>query len=73
VADESKIVASAITLPIQINGKVRAKVEIEAGLTEDQVMEIARAQENIVKWIEGKEVKKVIWVQDKILNIIVET
>ena len=71
LADESKIQASSITLPIQINGKVRAKIEITPGLTEDEVMHLATAQENIIKRIEWKEIKKMIWVQDKILNIIV--
>ena len=41
-ADESKILISKITLPIQINGKVRAKVEIDAGMTEEEVVAFAR-------------------------------
>lgn len=69
--DESKIVQWGIILPIQINGKVRAKIDIATGLTEDEVLELAKSQENIAKRIEWKDIKKVIWVQDKILNLIV--
>ncbi len=71
VYDESKIQAKHIVLPIQINWKVRWKTEISAGLTESEVLEIAQWIENVAKWIDGKEIKKVIWIQDKILNLIV--
>jgi len=72
VADESKILVWSITLPVQVNGKVRAKIEIWAWLAEDEVQVLAKWHENIAKWIEGKEIVKVIWVQDKILNLIVK-
>jgi len=43
---------SSITLPVQINGKVRAKIDIAPGLSEEEVVELAKSQENIAKWIE---------------------
>ena len=61
----------SIILPIQINGKVRAKIEIDAWLQEDDVVALAKEQENITKRLDQKEIKKIIWVQDKILNLIV--
>ena len=51
-ADESKILVSSITLPVQINGKMRGSLDIEAGLTEDQVLALAKNVDNISKWIE---------------------
>jgi len=71
VADETKIVVSSITLPIQINGKVRAKIDILAWLSEDEVMKLAHGNEIVQKYTEDKQVRKIIWIQDKILNIIV--
>lgn len=71
VADESKIQASTITLPIQINGKMRWNMEITAGLSEQEVVTLAKEVENIAKRLAEGEIRKIIWVQDKILNLIV--
>ena len=71
VADESKIVQSSINLPIQINGKMRWKMNIQPGLSEKEVVAQAKEIENIKKRLEGKEIRKIIWIQDKILNLIV--
>lgn len=71
VCDESKIKVSGITLPLSINGKVRAKVEASVGMTEDEAMELARKQAWFVKYIDGKKIRKIIWVQDRMLNVIV--
>jgi len=72
IADTSKIVVSSINLPLQINGKMRGKMDIEAWLSEEEVVALAKEVENIQKRLEGKELVKVIWVQDKILNLIVK-
>lgn len=69
--DESKIIQSSITLPVQINGKVRAKIELTPGWSESEVVELASQHENISKRLEDKEIKKIIYVEDKILNLIV--
>jgi leucyl-tRNA synthetase len=50
---------------------VRWTVDIKPGLTESEVIELAYTIENIAKYIEGNTIRKIIWVQDKILNIIV--
>lgn len=70
-ADTSKILQSRVTLPVQVNWKIRAKIDIEVWLSEEDVLAIAIQQENIIKHVENKPYRKVIWVQDKILNIIV--
>ena len=71
IADASKIVQSSITLPVQINGKVRANIHITPWSSEEVVMELAKQQENVQKYLDGKTVRKVIYIQDKILNIVV--
>ncbi len=60
------------TLIIQINGKFRDKIEVESGILKDDVKEIALLRPNVKKWIEGKEIKKIIFVPDKLLNFVIE-
>lgn len=71
VADESKIAQATINLPVQINGKMRWNIDIAPGTDEATVLEMANSIENIAKYIDGQPLKKVIYVQDRILNIIV--
>jgi leucyl-tRNA synthetase len=56
---------------IQVNGKVREKVELPTGSDQKKVEEVCFAAEKVKSAIEGKEIKKIIYVPDKILNIVV--
>ncbi|MCX7832284.1 MAG: class I tRNA ligase family protein, partial [Actinobacteria bacterium] len=69
---ESKLLVSkeAIVV-IQINGKVKEKVKVPVGSSKDDVLNLALSSEKVSKTIAGREIKKVIYVQDKILNIVV--
>ncbi len=58
-------------LIIQINGKVRDRIEVEVGVSEDKVKEISLSQEKIKKWIKDKKIKKIIFVKDKLINIVI--
>ncbi|MCK4781566.1 leucine--tRNA ligase [Candidatus Parcubacteria bacterium] len=58
-------------LIIQINGKVRDKIEVEAGISEEKAEELALSQEKIKKWLENKKIKKIISVENKLVNIVV--
>jgi leucyl-tRNA synthetase len=60
-----------ITLVIQVNGKIRDKIEVRADISEREVKELALSQEKIKKWIGGKEIKKVIFVPQRLINIVV--
>lgn len=71
VADESARVRSQVTLVIQVNGKVRARLEVEPGLSRDLALEHALADDNVQRHLEGKPLKKVIHVPDRLLNIVV--
>jgi leucyl-tRNA synthetase len=69
--DEAKLVRDVITMAVQVNGKVRAEIEIAPEASENEAKEIALASEDIQKYLEGKEIRKVIYIQGRILNIVV--
>jgi len=60
-----------INLVIQINGKVRDTIEVSADISEKEAEKVARESEKIKKWLEGKRVKKVIFVKGKLVNIVI--
>jgi len=55
---------------VQVNGKLRGKISVSASASEDDVKEMALGNENVRKHIEGKEVKKVIFVPGKLVNVV---
>lgn len=68
--DESKLVETTHTVVVQVNGKVRGKFEVETG-TEDKVLEqMALELKTVQKQLEDKEVKKIIVVKGKVVNIV---
>ena len=69
--DESKITLDVVEIPVQINGVVRFKIEIEANLDEESIKEKVINDERITKYIDGKEIKKVIVIKSKIVNVVV--
>ena len=69
--DEKKILIETITLGIQVNGKVRAEIELTPNENEDSVKEKVMNLPGVKKWIDGKEVKKFIYIPGKIINIVV--
>jgi leucyl-tRNA synthetase len=70
-ADESARERQRVTLVIQVNGKLRARLELSPGADKEQAVEQAMAIENVQRHLEGKEVRKVIHVPDRLLNIVV--
>jgi leucyl-tRNA synthetase len=68
--DESKLVEDEIEVVFQINGKVRAKLVVARDLTKEQLEEAALKDEGVQKWLEGKEIRKVIAVPNKLVNIV---
>ena len=59
-----------VTIAVQVNGKLRATLEMDAGSNQAKVEAAARAEEHVAKYLEG-EVKKVIFVPDKLVNFVV--
>jgi leucyl-tRNA synthetase len=70
-ADESLLAAQEIKLIVQVNGKVRATIMANPGLSEDKARALAVADPSVQKHLAGSEIKKIIYVQDKLLNIVV--
>ncbi|MCX6759064.1 MAG: leucine--tRNA ligase [Candidatus Nealsonbacteria bacterium] len=60
-----------ITLIIQVNGKVRDKIEVSADISKEKARDLAVSQKKIKNWVEGKEIKKVIFVPNKLINIVI--
>ncbi|PZX48929.1 leucine--tRNA ligase [Algoriphagus chordae] len=71
VFDESHLKESAFEYPVMINGKMRAKINLDLSLTKEQIQEAALADETVMKWLEGKAPKKIIVVPGKIVNLVV--
>jgi leucyl-tRNA synthetase len=69
--DEEMLVEDVIEIPIQINGKVRDRVEIEKGMTKEQVKKLALSKDRVEGLVKGRDIKKFIYIEDKIVNIVV--
>lgn len=70
--DESALVRDSIEMVIQVNGKLRGKIEVAASADKASIEELARTEENVLRFLEGKEVVKVIVVPGKLVNIVVK-
>lgn len=68
--DESKLVEEMNTIVVQVNGKVRGRFEAPVGTAEDALKEEAMALPSVQKHTEGKEIKKVIVIKGKVVNIV---
>jgi len=69
--DPDKIVADVITVAVQVNGKVRGQVQVAVDEQESSVRAQAEAEPNVKKYLEGKTIKKVIYVKGKIMSFVV--
>ncbi|WP_053034890.1 leucine--tRNA ligase [Staphylococcus haemolyticus] len=68
--DESLLVDSEVEIVVQVNGKVRAKLNIPKDTSKDEMEALALKDENVKLSIEGKDIKKVIAVPQKLVNIV---
>jgi len=71
VFEEKYIIESSKEYPVSINGKVRTNITIALDASPEQVQEIALSNELIQKWMEGKPLKKFIFVKGKMINVVV--
>lgn len=69
--DPEKIVEDVITLVVQVNGKVRASLEVASDISEEEAKAQALAHEQIQKWLDDKEPKRIIYIQGKLVNIVI--
>lgn len=68
--DESLLVSDTMTIAIQINGKVRGQIEVDADATEADVLVAAKAEPNVQKYLEGADIKKEIYVPGKLVSLV---
>ena len=68
--DERALALEEITLVVQVNGKIRARIQTSPGIGEDGAYELALEQSGVRAQLEGKQVRKRIFVADKLLNIV---
>ena len=69
--DESKLVQAEKEIVVQVNGKVRAKFNIAADADDETIYVEALKQENVIKFIDGKEIKKHFVIKNKMVNIVI--
>jgi leucyl-tRNA synthetase len=69
--DDRALAQDEVTIVVQINGKVRARLEMPTGVSQDRALAAALEHASIRPHLEGKEIRKHIFVPDKLLNLVV--
>ena len=70
-ADPMKIIADMVTVVVQVNGKMRGELQVAPDTLEEDVTKQALSLENVKKWLNGAEIKKIIFVKNRLINIVV--
>lgn len=68
--DAGALVRDTLTLAVQVNGKLRGTIEVAANATKEEAEALARAHPQVIAFLEGQTVRKVIVVPGKIVNIV---
>ena len=71
VADTAALVRDTIKLAVQVNGKLRSKITIDANMDRDTIQQLALADEKVQGFITDMAVRKIIVVPNKLVNIVV--
>ena len=71
IVDDSALISENITLILQVNGKLRDKIEIPFNLDEDKVKALAMANKKVRKFIDAAPVKKLIVIPNRLVNIVI--
>lgn len=70
--DEAALVMDTVSMAVQVNGKVRGQVEVPASASKEQVLEIAKSQENVARYLEGSELVREIVVPGRLVNLVIK-
>jgi leucyl-tRNA synthetase len=70
VVDESALVRDSIQIVVQVNGKVRAKLEVPANIDKDAAIAAAKADASVIKYLDGFTIRKEIYVPGKLVNFV---
>jgi leucyl-tRNA synthetase len=71
IVDQNYLIEDTITLVVQVNGKVRAQLSVKADITKEEALVAAKADEHVQSYIEGREIKKEIFIAGKLVNLVV--
>jgi len=69
--DEKLVIDEEVEIVVQVNGKVRDKLTVPVEMAEEEIKNKALELENVKKWLDGKEPKKVIYVKGKLVSVVV--
>ena len=69
--DSSLLKSETSLIVVQINGKLRSKLEVDASISEDELKSMALSDEKVARFIDGNEIKKIIVIPEKLVNIVV--
>ncbi|MDX1577867.1 MAG: class I tRNA ligase family protein, partial [Gemmatimonadota bacterium] len=69
--DEDVLAVDELDIPVQVNGKLRATIRVARGASEEAVRDAALAEENVSRHLDGGEIRKVIHVPDRMINLVV--
>jgi len=69
--DERLASAGDVEIAVQVNGKLRSRLTVPRGMAEQDVLARVHADEAVKKFVDGKKVKKVVYVQDRLVNLVV--
>jgi leucyl-tRNA synthetase len=69
--DPTLVVSDRVEIPLQVNGRLRSKIDVPADWTEEQVVTLAKQDAKMAEWLQGKPPKKVIYVPKKLVNFVV--
>jgi leucyl-tRNA synthetase len=69
--DPAKLVDTTLEIPVQVNGKLRGVIQVAADASESQVLQTAAAAEKVLPWLEGKTIRKQLYVPKKLVNFVV--
>jgi leucyl-tRNA synthetase len=70
-ADPESLRAETLEIPVQVNGKMRGKVTVPADADQDAVVQVARDDANVRRHLEGKQIRRAVYVPGRILNFVV--
>jgi leucyl-tRNA synthetase len=70
VAEAAALVTKEVTVVVQVDGKVRGRLVVEAGTAEEQVRRLALADDKVRPWVDGREVDRVVVVPNRLVNIV---
>lgn len=69
--DEAYLQVEELEIAVQVNGKLRATVRVPATADQEVVLAIAREHENVARYLDGKQIRRAVYVPGRIVNFVV--